>query len=147
MTQLVETQAAIQRVLALYALLLDDLRFEEWGELFCEHATWTATWGGTSQTFEGRHQIVEGLRAIEPKKAGAVRHCPLAFVIDVNGSEAFCWSDAIVFSIAPEANVVVSVGRYHDILRHEGGRWRFLQRVFVPSGDPLPAGIRPCPGA
>jgi hypothetical protein len=143
--EILEAQFAIERVLVLYAQLLDDLRFDEWGELFCEDASWTATWGGVTQRFETRTEIVANLREIEPKKAGAVRHCPVAPIIDIEGDVAYSWSDAIMFTIEDGANAVVSVGRYHDILRRADGRWQFYQRVFVPSGDSVPAGVRPSP--
>jgi hypothetical protein len=144
--EIAQTHLAVQRVLTLYAHLLDDLRFDDWGQLFCENATWMATWNGQTQTFCGRNNIVAALREIEPKAPGAVRHCPLAPIIDLNGEEAYSWSDAVMLTLAPGANVVVSVGRYHDILRFERGRWRFFQRVFVSAGDRVPAGIKPCPG-
>ena len=136
-----EARVAIERVFVLYAHLLDDQRMPEWGELFCTDAIWTYC----DFRFVGRDKIVAGVGPMEPKKVGAARHFPTAAIIDFEGDEAYSWSDAIAFTVEPEANTVVSVGRYHDVLRKEGGRWRIYKRTFVPSGDPLPNDVRPTP--
>jgi uncharacterized protein (TIGR02246 family) len=129
---------AVVRTLVLYGHLLDDQRFQEWGELFCEDATWTFG----SFHYKGRKAIVDGVCGMQPKKLGGARHTTLPPVIDFDGQEAYAWSELIAFSITPEASTVATTGRYFDILRHESDRWRFARRLVIPAGQPVPAGIR-----
>lgn len=133
---------AIRKLLAQYCHLLDDLRMEEWGELFCEDAVWTAR----TFHFEGRAAIVRGVRTLEPDQPGKVRHLTFLPLIELNGDEAHCWADTIALRTADQNNQITTVGRYHDVLRREGGRWRFARRLFVFSGEMPPAGVRPSPG-
>jgi hypothetical protein len=143
MTELeaLDARLAITRTMSLYSHHLDDLRLEAWGELFCEDGTWA--FGAFK--FVGRRAIVEGVGAMEPKSPGLVKHLSFAPVIDVDGDEAYSWADAIAFTVSAEANTVVAVGRYFDVMRREDGRWRFFSRLFVPSGEPVPDGVRRSP--
>jgi hypothetical protein len=47
--------------------------------------------------------------------------------------------------VGAQTSQIVAVGRYHDILRQVEGRWRFFRRIFIPSGEPVPPGIRQSP--
>ena len=125
-----ETMLAIQQLHARYGQLVDDRRFEDLGELFCEDAVWEAD----PIRFEGRAAIVAGFEQIEPPEPGMVKHLTFAPVI--------AWADAIALTVGKpgEVSTVVAVGRYHDVLRKEGGCWRFAHRVFVYSQQPLPDG-------
>jgi len=133
-----QAHIAIQRTLVLYGQLLDDQRFQEWGELFCEDATWT--YG--SFELKGRKAIVDGVGGMQPKTLGGARHTTLPAVIDVEGNEAYAWAELIAFALTPETNTPASVGRYFDHLKRDGSRWRFARRLVVPAGGPVPAGIR-----
>jgi hypothetical protein len=136
-----EAHFGIQRLLTLYCFLIDDLRMQEWGELFCRDATWTFG----SHHFVGRDSIVAGVGAMEPKKAGAVRHLTLAPILDFEGQDVYSWADAIALTVGAQSSQIVAAGRYHDVVREVDGRWRFFRRIFIPSGEPVPSGIRPPP--
>lgn len=138
-----EARNGIQRLLTLYGHLLDDLRMQEWGELFCTDATWTFG----PYHFVGRENIVAGVGAMEPKKAGAVRHLTLNPILDFEADEVYSWADAVALTVSPQSSQIAAVARYHDILRKVEGRWQFFRRVAVLSGEPLPPGVRPSPAA
>ena len=135
----------IGRLMALYGQLLDDLRLEEWGELFTDDAIWRIP----SVTFEGRAAIVEGVGAMEPPHPGRVKHVSFTPVIDFESeTRARAWTDQIALHCPDETWVVVAAGRYHDVVVLEGGRWRFASREadvrWPPGSDPL-SGIVPTP--
>ena len=134
---------AIQQLHARYGQLIDDRRFDDLGLLFCEDAVWEAE----PLRFEGRAAIVAGFEEIEPPKPGMVRHLTFNPVIEGEGDEVHAWADAIALQVgAPgEPSPIVAVGRYHDVLRREGGDWRFAHRVFVYSGQPVPDSVREPP--
>jgi ketosteroid isomerase-like protein len=134
----VEIMLAIQQLHARYGQLVDDRRFADLGELFCQDAVWEAD----PIRFEGRAAIVAGFEQIEPPEPGMVKHLTFSPVIEGDGDEVRAWADAIALTVGKpgEASTVVAVGRYHDVLRKEGDRWRFAHRVFVYSQQPLPEG-------
>ncbi|WP_333730406.1 nuclear transport factor 2 family protein [Mycobacterium xenopi] len=66
-------------------------------------------------------------------------HILFAPVIEMHGKEARAWSDAIVALIPEDGRAEMSfVGRYHDHLRRENGRWLLVKHIAVKTGDPLP---------
>jgi hypothetical protein len=132
---------AIRRVIALYAQLLDDQRFDDIGGLFTEDGA--LPWGG--RTLQGRAEIVAGLPATQPPERGRIKHLVFSPVIDIEGRQAAAWSDVIVSLVPPDGPAEMSfVGRYHDRFRHEGGRWRISSHVTVKTGDAIPEGeVRP----
>ena len=146
---LAELQAryAIGRLMSLYGQLLDDLRLEEWGELFSEEAIWRIP----SVTFEGRSAIVEGVGAMEPPVPGRVKHLSFPPVIDFeSATRARVWTDQVALHCPDETWMVVSAGRYHDLVEFDGTRWRFVSREadvrWPPGSDPLTA-IVPTPAS
>lgn len=139
----IEITLAVQDVHARYGQLVDDRRFEDLGTLFCEDAVWQAE----PFRHEGRAAIVAGFEEIEPPRPGMVRHLTFSPVIEADGDEVHAWADAIALQVAApgEPSAIVAVGRYHDVLRREDGRWRFARRLFVYSGQPVPDGVRQPP--
>jgi hypothetical protein len=135
----------IGRLMTLYGQLLDDLRLQEWGELFTEDATWRIP----SVTFEGRAAIVEGVGAMEPPHPGRVKHVSFTPVIDFESeTRARAWTDQIVVNCPEDTWQVVAAGRYHDVVVLDGGRWRFARSEadvrWPPGSGPL-SGIVPTP--
>lgn len=131
--------ALITRTLALYCQLLDDLRFEDWGDLFTEDAEWKAP----SAAFRGRAAIVDGVSAMEPKARGWVKHLSFAPVIEVETpTTARAWSDFVVLARDQKKGAwsVAASGRYYDAMQKEGGRWLFRSRAvdFDTAFNPLP---------
>lgn len=126
---------AIRRVIALHAQLLDERRWTELAGLFCSDGV--LPWAG--QTFRGREAIIEGLPATQPPIPHRIKHFVYAPVIELYGNEARAWSDVIVSLVPEDGPAEMSfVGRYHDHLRRENGRWLLFKHITVKTGDPLP---------
>lgn len=149
---------AIRRVMGLYAQLLDDGRFDEWGQLFTEDAEWISLPGlyapGATKpgawVVRGRSEIVKqvgeatvGLRT--PESRGM--HFSGSPVIDVKGDQANVWCDFMIMRITSTKLECTATGRYYNRLQKTGGQWRFLQRVSAQQGAQLPSGLVPVPGA
>ena len=140
-----EALEAIRRLMAIYGQLLDSKRIAEWSELFAEDAVFQV-WG---QTWRGRAAIAEGIGGMQPESPG--KHVVLTPVIDLHGPDrALAWTDLSAFSSAvdPAGRQTISIatiGRYHDELVRQGGRWRFARRVVVMAGEPTPDGVAPSP--
>src|SRR4051794_21139642 len=136
---------AIGRLLSLYGQLLDDLRLEEWGQLFTEDAVWRLP----SVTFTGRRQIVEGVGAMEPDQAGLVKHLTFPPAIDFESpTRARVWADQAALTSHSDGWLVAAAGRYHDVVVLDEGRWRFASRdadVRWPPGSHALADVVPAP--
>ncbi|OSC26225.1 hypothetical protein B8W69_17585 [Mycobacterium vulneris] len=126
---------AIRRVIALHAQLLDERRWPELAALFCPDGV--LPWGGN--TFRGRKEIIEGLPGTQPEIPHRIKHFVYAPVIEIDGDDARAWSDVIVSLVPEEGPAEMSfVGRYHDHLRRENGRWLLSKHITVKTGDALP---------
>lgn len=148
----------IRRVIVLYGSLLDDGRFDEWGQLYAEDAEWIAVPGinrpnnGSSEpvTIRGRENIVaQNRRLVESSRQGG-KACSLHFsgqpIIDVKGVGANAWWDFILMRIEQSAMVASHAGRYYARLEKQDGRWRFSQRVSIHQGGAVLPGLAPIPG-
>jgi hypothetical protein len=138
MTSTGEDEDLIRRTLALYGTLLDDRRFEDWGELFTEDAEWTIP----GASFAGRAGIVAGVGAMEPPAPGWVKHLSFPPVIQVDTpTTARAWSDVIALVRDETANwSIAAAGRYYDDLEKHDGAWRFRRRKadIDSAANPLP---------
>ena len=87
---------------------------------------------------------------MQPDSPG--KHIILTPVIDLLGPDrARAWTDLSAFSSAADSNgkqtiSIATIGRYHDELIRQEGRWRFARRVVVMAGEPTPDGVTPSPG-
>ena len=135
-----EAHEAIRRLTAIYAQLLDSGRIAEWGELFTRDAVFQV-WG---KTYRGRAEIVSGIGGMQPELPG--KHVCLAPVIDLLGPDrARAWTDLSAFASTEDGIQIATIGRYHDDLVREDGRWRFARRAVVMAGEELPPGVTPSP--
>ena len=129
----------IRRVIALHAQLLDERRWPELAALFCPDGV--LPWAG--KTFRGRKEIIEGLPGTQPEIPHRIKHFVYAPVIEIYGNDARAWSDVIVSLVPEQGPAEMSfVGRYHDQLRREDGRWLLFKHITVKTGDALPDGER-----
>ena len=130
---------AIQQLHARYGQFVDDRRFADIAALFCEDGVWEAG----PLRFSGRAEIMAGFEQIEPPEPQMVKHLTFTPVIEGTGDEAKAWADAIALTVGEpgEPLPVVATGRYHDVLRKQGGQWRFALRTFVYARAPLPEGL------
>lgn len=144
----------IRRVVAQYSQLLDDQRFEEWGDLFTEDAEFSSVPGGhlaatgPAAVFQGRAAIVAAISAVQRRLSA--EHLVLHFggnpIIDVAGRSARAWWDFMVLYLKAGGTEIAHAGRYYATLRHEDGRWRFTRRVSVRPGHAPPEDLAPTPG-
>jgi uncharacterized protein (TIGR02246 family) len=131
---------AIRRLIALYGQLLDSKRLDDWGELFTPDATFSV-WG---RTYRGRAQIVDEIGGMQPEAPG--KHVVLQPVIDLEeAGRARAWTDLTAFATTEQGIEIATIGRYHDRLVVQDGRWRFAERVLVMGGEDLPEGVAPSP--
>ena len=135
-----EDYEAIRRLMAIYAQLLDSKRIAEWGQLFTEDAVF-AVWG---QTWRGRAAIEAGIGGMQPELPG--KHVILTPVIDLKAPDrALVWTDLSALASAKEGISVATIGRYHDELVKQAGRWRIARRIVVMAGESTPDGVAPSP--
>lgn len=126
--------------MAIYAQLLDSKRIAEWGQLFTEDAVF-AVWG---QTWRGRAAIEAGIGGMQPELPG--KHVILTPVIDLQGPDrALVWTDLSAFATTQDGISVATIGRYHDELVKQSGRWRIARRIVVMAGEATPDGVAPSP--
>lgn len=135
-----DAREAIRRLMAIYAQLIDSKRLVEWGELFTQDAVFQV-WG---QTWRGREAIVAGIGGMQPELPG--KHVVLTPVIDFEGPDrALAWTDLSAFASSREGISIATIGRYHDELVRQDGRWRIARRVVVMAHEALPEGVAPSP--
>lgn len=131
-----DARHGIERAIALYGQLLDDLRLEEWGELFTQDAVWSMP----GASFRGRANIVAGVGAMEPRTPGSVKHLSFTPVIGIESEHsARAWTDLLALA-RNERGLweIAAAGRYYDRFVAEGGRWRFASRVAQIAGVHAP---------
>jgi hypothetical protein len=135
----IEDDRAIREVLALYCMLLDDRRFEDWGGLFADDAEWTVPWA----SYTGRAAIVGGLREIDVGPPGWCKHITHYPVVRIEtATRARAWSDLSCYVRDHDSGAwsLVAAGRYYDELEKADGQWRFKRRLadIDEGNDPLP---------
>jgi 3-phenylpropionate/cinnamic acid dioxygenase small subunit len=124
---------AIRNLLVDYCQLCDDGRFDEWGQLFTDDATFTVM--GTTHT--GRGDVQAFITAAQPPEARG-RHLISQPRLTIDGDSAEARTDyAFVGRTDRGRLAVTSSGRYLDRFVRDGGRWRFASREIVFLGDPL----------
>lgn len=135
----VDDHEEIRQLIALHAQFLDERRWTDLAGLFCSDGV--LPWAG--QTFRGRHAIIDGLPATQPATPHGIKHFVFAPVIEIHDDEARAWSDVIVSLVPQDGPAEMSfVGRYHDHLRREEGRWLLSEHITVRTGEALPDGER-----
>ncbi len=137
---------SIRRVIVLYSLLLDDGRFEEWGNLFTDDAFFLSVPIGRPEGYHGRAEIVAGPGRESNPTRGKV-HFSGQPLIDVIGHDAHAWWDFIMVQGNDPAPPTTYAGRYYAKFRKENGTWRYSERISVRAGEPRPDFVIPVPGA
>jgi hypothetical protein len=124
----------VRTAIALYTQALDDGRTDDVVATFCPD-------GGCEIPGMGNHRGHEALREAyarwEPRRPQ--RHLVLNTVVtEWSDAEATAISDVVFLLLGDSGWSVQLVGRYHDILHHEGGTWRFHRRAAVFITDATP---------
>ena len=141
---------SVRRTISLYSQLMDQGRFDEFGDLFTEDATSTSIAGAVnpvSWTARGRLEIVDNTRRIVGKllEAGDVIHQAVNPVIDIDGDTARAWWDVVVIQITDSGFTPLRSGRYQADFVRSGTRWKISQRTLVQCGGAAPAGFQRVP--
>lgn len=144
---------AIRRVIAQYGQLLDDRRYDEWGDLFTADAEFASVPGGRLSghdgiaSFRGRAAIIEAVSAAqrEMTSVAPLIHFGGNPVIDVARDRAQARWDFLVMHLKPGGTEISHAGRYYADLVKRDGRWRFQRRVSVRPGHALPQDISSTP--
>jgi SnoaL-like domain len=119
-----EVAAGVCAAIAAYTQALDDGRTDELVATFCAD-------GSCEIPGLGRHEGHAALREAYGRWTPSVpqRHLVLnTLVTDWDGHEAHATSDFVFLLSGEEGWAVQIVGRYHDLLRRDGDRWRFYRR-------------------
>lgn len=141
---------AVRRTISLYSQLMDQGRFEEFGELFTEDAESTSIAGAVnpvSWTARGRADIVAHTRNIVGKllEQGDVIHLAANPVVDVDGDTAKAWWDVVVLQITPAGFTPLRSGRYSARFVRGDGRWLFRERILLQCGGAASPEFEPVP--
>ena len=125
MTTFADVSEGVRRALAAYVQALDDGRTDDVVATFCPDG---AIDMGDLGTYEGH----EALRAAYGRWVPRVpqRHLVLnTHITEWDDDEANAISDVVFLLKLPDGWKVQLVGRYHDVLHHEHGAWRFHHRT------------------
>ena len=146
----------IRRTIALYAMLLDDFRSDEWADLFTEDAAWISNTGIYEPTSDNPLTETTGRDAIlhigqeYAHNVGATgaksMHSNSTPLIDINGTTASAWWDFVVFHTDKAGFSIRATGRIYAEFVKQGDAWRFTKRANVRSGGAMPAGLTTVPG-
>ncbi len=124
-TTYADVVAGTRATMAAYAQALDDGRTDDIVATFCPDGVCEIPGLGT-------HEGHDALRLAFAKWKPARPQCHLVvntLVGDWSDDEAHASSD-VIFLLKSEAGWAIQlVGRYHDVLHHADGRWRFHRRT------------------
>lgn len=131
-TSLTHAQVAegVRAAIAAYAHALDDGRTDDVVATFCPDGVSEIPGQGT---YEGHEALRAAYARWTPRRPQ--RHLVVnTLVTDWSDHEAIAVSD-MVFLLQGDAGWAVQlVGRYHDVLHNDGGRWRFHRRSTTFEG-------------
>ena len=124
MTTFAEVSEGVRATLAAYTHALDDGRTDDVVATFCSDGGVDM---GQMGSFEGRDALREAYGGWEPRRPQ--RHLVVnTHITDWDDHEARATSDVVVMFQGKEGWKVQLVGRYHDVLHHDEGTWRFHHR-------------------
>ena len=145
----------IRRTIALYAMLLDDFRADEWADLFMEDAVWISNTGIYEPPTDSPLTETKGRNAILSigqefaRNVGATEAKSLHFnstpLIDVTGTTANAWWDFVVFHTDKTGFTIRATGRIYAEFVKQGDAWRFTKRANVRSGGTMPPRLAQVP--
>lgn len=128
-----DVSEGVRATIAAYTLALDDGRTDDVVATFCDD-------GSVDIPGLGAHTGHDAMRTAYDRVAPKApqRHLVVnTHVTDWSAEEATAVSDFVFLFLGKEGWQTLVVGRYHDVLHHDDGRWRFHRRIgeFVsPSG-------------
>jgi uncharacterized protein (TIGR02246 family) len=124
----------VRATIAAYTHALDDGRTDDVVATFCPDGTCEIPGMGTHQ---GHEALRQAYAKWEPKRPQ--RHLVVNTLVVAEGDgEATAVSDVIFMLLGKEGWAVQLVGRYHDVLHNDDGRWRFHRRAATFVTEPSP---------
>ena len=124
----------VRAAIAAYAQALDDGRADDVVATFCADGVVEMPGRGTHTGAEALHAAYLSWAPRRPQ-----RHLVLnTLVTEWSDDAATATSDMVFISLGTAGWNVLLVGRYHDVLRREGGQWKFHHRraEFVVADSP-----------
>jgi 3-phenylpropionate/cinnamic acid dioxygenase small subunit len=125
MTTFADVAEGVRGATAAYAQALDDGRTDDVVALFCAD-------GGCDIPGLGAHEGSDALRLAYARVVPYIPQRHLVVNTHVTGwseNEATAMSDFVLLVQRNGSWRVAVVGRYHDVLHHDGGAWRFHRRT------------------
>jgi hypothetical protein len=129
-----EVAEGVRATIATYTQALDDGRTDDVVATFCPDGCCDIPGLGAHQ---GHDELREAYSRVAPQRPQ--RHLVVnTLVSDWNDHEATAISDVIFVLQGDSGWAIQLVGRYHDVLHHDDGAWRFHRRVaeFVATHPP-----------
>jgi len=125
MTSFAEVAEGVRATIAAYTQALDDGRVDDVVATFCSDGVCDIPGMGTH---EGHDALREAYTRWKPRRPQ--RHLVVnTLVTDWDHDEAVAISD-VIFILKGDAGWGIEVvGRYHDTLHRDNGRWRFHRRA------------------
>jgi hypothetical protein len=139
-----DDEAAISQLLARYTHAADDLRNDDFANLFAPDGSLTLVKTAVHPREKIREFSRRGTPPNRPVGRRAFMHLTLSSAIEVTSeTSATGVSDAMVLMIG-EGISIISVGRFHDVYVKLDGQWFFKERVAKmeypeTGGEPLDA--------
>jgi len=121
----------IRRTLAEFGRHLDERRFVEWSELFCEDGVF----GQTSGRDRILAEMLAGQLATEPRLFR--KHATVNTTIVVKGTSAVVSSDLLLFERWGESSWDFRFGKYEDVFRQVSERWLIERRQLIWTANPI----------
>jgi hypothetical protein len=128
-----EVAEGVRAALALYTQALDDGRTDDVVATFCADGVCEIPGMGTHTGHDALRKAYSKWKPRRPQRHLVVN----TVVAEWSDHEATAISDVIFLLWEDSGWAIKLVGRYHDVLHHDDGRWRFHNRTatFV-TGDP-----------
>ncbi len=115
----------IRATLAAYAQALDDGRTDDVVATFCPDGACEIPGLGTHEGHDALRAAFAEWTPVRPQRHVVVN----THVTDWDGDHACASSDVLFLLKGREGWSVQLVGRYHDVLHHSHGTWRFHRRT------------------
>ncbi|MGO9333358.1 MAG: nuclear transport factor 2 family protein [Acidimicrobiales bacterium] len=124
-TTFAEVAEGVRAAMAVYTQALDDGRTDDVVATFCADGVCEIPGMGTHTGHDALREAYSKWRPRRPQRHLVVN----TVVAEWNDHEATAISDVIFLLWEDSGWAVKLVGRYHDVLHHDAGRWRFHNRT------------------
>ena len=133
-TTFAEVAEGVRAAMAVYAQALDDGRTDDVIATFCADGVCEIPDMGTHTGHDALREAYSKWKPRRPQRHLVVN----TVVVEWNDHEATAISDMIFLLWEDSGWAIKLVGRYHDVLHHDDGTWRFHSRTatFVTEQSP-----------